>query len=285
MYFSMDDMGDENAKTLRETSGESEKWHLIHRIASDYGFAGIQLGHQYQDTFGLSLTSVPDYIRNSFRLTYHIGGTPQLNSADDEQHWNKILSESIGIIETVGIEDVSLHPPILADVSLLPLTSEDESAGRSIGAKERLRRVLGSWLPIFQSKKVTLSLETHVTPRVFAISSIRDYLDFALSLPGLGVLIDVSHNYYDGYDIAEVLSILKPLAVTGLHLSDAIRGKELRDGTHLPIGKGHVDFESALGEFGDKGWVYGALEVRGPARNIQDSLERLNSLKTSRDEA
>ncbi|MBI4268162.1 MAG: sugar phosphate isomerase/epimerase [Chloroflexi bacterium] len=282
MYYAMDDMGDDNVKTLMEARNTSEKWGLIHRVASGFGFTGIQLGHKYQDTFGLSLTDIPDFIRSSFRLTYHPGGIEnvlQLNNDDDEQRWRKLLSESLDIAAATGVEDVSLHPPVLADLSQLPLLNEDKSSKRSMKIKERLSTVLSSWLPRFQDNGITLSLETHVTPRVFAFSGIQDFHDFVLSLPGLGVLIDVSHNYYDGYDVAEVIATLKPLTITGFHLSDAVRGRELRDGNHLVIGQGHVDFKSVRELFDADNTVYGALEVKGPACGITDSLARLHTLE------
>lgn len=164
-------------------------------------------------------------------------------------------------------------------MSKLPLLDEDDSSRRSVDAKERLRTILSSWLPRFQDSGITLSLETHVTPHVFAFAGIQEFRDFVLSLPGLGVLIDVSHNHYDGYDIAEVIATLKPLRITGFHLSDAVRGRELRDGTHLVLGKGNVDFKSVLELFEDDDTVYGALEVKGPARGITDSLAHLCTIK------
>lgn len=116
MYYAMDDMGDDHIKTLMEARDASEKWGLIHQFASDFGFAGIQFGHKYQDTFGLSLTDIPDFIRSSFRLTYHPGGMEniyQLSNDDDEQKWRKVLSESLHIAAAIGLEDVSLHPRYL----------------------------------------------------------------------------------------------------------------------------------------------------------------------------
>jgi len=90
----------------------------------------------------------------------------------------------------------------------------------------------------------------------------------------------MSHTmYYDGYDIAEVLTLLEPLPITGFHLSDAIRGKDLRDSTHLPIGQGDVDFRSPLALFDGNDAVYGALEVRGPASGISDTLAHLQSVR------
>jgi hypothetical protein len=82
MYFAMDDIGDENVDMLRQISNELVKWRLIHDIASGFGFTGIQFSPAYPYKYGLTLSNVPDHIRHSFRLTYHLGDVPQLN--DDE---------------------------------------------------------------------------------------------------------------------------------------------------------------------------------------------------------
>jgi len=87
-----------------------------------------------------------------------------------------------------------MHPPLLAEVGRLSLLDENEASRRSVIAKERLGALIKVWLPRFQNSGITLSLETNVTPRVFAFAGIHDFRDFALSLPGLGVLADVSHN-------------------------------------------------------------------------------------------
>jgi len=279
MYYGMDDIGDENIVRIEALNSRDEKWRCLSDIASGFDFEGIQLGHQYQDKFGLSLTDIPDFIRSSFRLTYHLGGiTDQLNTDDDEELWQRILSDSLHTARVIGAEDVSVHPPVLADVSLLPLSDGEESSSLSTKAKERLRRLLTEWLPRFQADEITPSLETHVTPSVFAFTGIHDYRDFVLGLPGIGVLIDVSHNHFDNYDSNELISVLHGLPFTGLHLSDSIRGVKLRDGTHLPIGQGQIDFKPLVERFNNDDAVYGVLEVRGPAQGVSKSLRYLRNL-------
>jgi len=276
MYFAMNDIGDENVKTLIKAGSDSEKWHLIHKFASAFGFTGIQFGYEYQGAFGLSLANIPDFVCSAFRLTYHLE-LPRnglLNADDDVQHWHRMLSDGLDTAKVIGAEDVSFHPPIIAEVSLLPLPQTGELSRRATKAKKRLGGIINEWLPRFQANRITLSLETHVTPGVFIFEGIHDFRDFVLGLPGVGVLVDVSHIHHDGYDVSESISAMEQLSITGLHLSDAIKGKSLADGTHLAIGQGQVDFKSVLERFKDDA-VYGALEVRGPAQGIKDSLTRL----------
>jgi sugar phosphate isomerase/epimerase len=272
MYFSMDDIGDENLKILLNMQSESGKWQLISKFASEFGFTGIQISPMYQDKFGLSLIRVPDYVRKSFRLTYHPGGVYQLNTAAEELALHSMLSESLDIGVESGSEDVSFHPPIIADVSRLPLPKEDRSRGHCTEAQDRLKTVLNVWLLKFKDKGITLSLETHFTPAVFVYDGLNDFRDFCQTIPNLGVLVDVSHNFFDGYQISEQVDILKPLRITGFHLSDAITGIKLSEGTHLPIGQGHADFSSVLRVYKENDIVYGALEIKGSVQGITDSL-------------
>jgi sugar phosphate isomerase/epimerase len=278
MYFAMDDLGDENAKSLSGACTESEKWHLVRQIASDFGFAGIQVSPVYRDRLGLSLTHIPDSIRNSFRLTYHPGGVYQLNTAEGEDAAHRMLSEGLDIGVAIGAEDVSFHPPLVADVDRLPLRKKDQSSSRCAEARARLRSLLDVWLPRFEARGITLSLETHFTPAVFVFDGISDFRDFCASLPSIGVLVDVSHNYHDGYLISEQLAALEPLRITGFNLSDTIKGKKLQEGTHLPVGQGYADFRSLSTVVRGGDTVYGALEVRGPARGISESLALLRAL-------
>lgn len=99
-------------------------------------------------------------------------------------------------------------------------------------------------------------------------------------LPGLGVLIDVSHNCYDGYSEEEILAVLRPLRIAGLHLSDAVSGINLEKGTHLPIGHGKVDFSKILEPLANDKRLYGALEIKSSYSDIKSSLEKLKETIT-----
>jgi sugar phosphate isomerase/epimerase len=284
MYFAMDYIGVENVRAIKEIHDQSEKWRFIYNLASGFGFTGIQLFPAYESQFGLSFQSVPEFIRKSFRLTYHVGNLKdiaQLVTPDEVTKADTVLSNSLRLATLLGVEDVSIHPPVVDDISLLPLPPEQASPERNRRSIEQLRRLLTVWLHRFQSGGITLSIETHMTPYVFVFSGLLDFREFVLSVPGLGVLVDVSHNHYDGNDIADVLLSLEKMRITGFHLSDAVRGRKLSDGTHLPIGEGQVDFVSVTRLFGNNNNVYGALEVRGPEKGITGSLARLKSISST----
>jgi sugar phosphate isomerase/epimerase len=211
-------------------------------------------------------------------LTYHLGGLYHLCTPGDEQHAHKKLAESLHIARIFGAEDVSMHPPMLANIPLTPPYLPTDSPNHREQSKERFHTLLGTWLPRFQEHGITLSLETHVTSSYFLFTGLQDFRDFSFSIPGLGVLIDVAHNYYDGYEIPELLAFAESLPVTGLHLSDSIRGVDVSRGTHLPIGKGHIDFTPLVTHFAANHHLYAALEVRGPSQGISDSIAHLSGL-------
>lgn len=71
--------------------------------------------------------------------------------------------------------------------------------------------------------------------------------------------------------------VIRPL-LHQLTYYDAIRGEELSQGTHLPIGQGEVDFKELLTHFNVDTNVYAALEVRGSSQGIVDSLANLRAL-------
>jgi sugar phosphate isomerase/epimerase len=280
MYFALEYLGIENVDRLKEIHSQSEKWRFIHNFAYESGFKGIQFYPAYENEFGLSFQSIPEYIRKSFRLTYHTGNTgiSRIITPDEIEKTDLVFSKSLQTASFIGAEDVSFHPPLVTDIALLPVAPDRVSTPDSNKTKNQLRTLIKKWLPKFQACNITLSLETHMTPYVFIFSGLQDFHEFMLTVPGLGILIDVSHNYYDGYDITHVLQTLNPYKITGFHLSDAIRGKVLAEGTHLPIGQGQVDFARVLAQFGSNNLVYGALEVRGTAKGIADSLTRLRKI-------
>jgi len=269
MYLALHDLGDENLKILDQMENATEKWSHIAHIASDFGVHGIQISPYYRK-WGFELTSIPHQLKDKFLLTYHLGGIYPICDQESKQKLDGVIANSLEIAAKNGMKDVSLHPPCFLDKTITP-----ELRAQS---KKVFMSLLKEWLPRFLAQKITFSLETHVTSSVFTFDGIHDFRDFVLELPGLDILIDVSHNYYDGYDIQDLLSILQPLTITGFHLSDSIRGVELGEGTHLPLGKGNIDFKIIADRFNPDNTVYGAFEVRGSSEGITKSITHMKAL-------
>jgi sugar phosphate isomerase/epimerase len=111
---------------------------------------------------------------------------------------------------------------------------------------------------------------------VFLFNRLEAFAEYARHYPGLGILIDISHNFHDGRAVRDILKAVEGLNVTGLHLSDAISGTSLKEGTHLPVGSGKIDFDAFLQPFISSDRIYGALEVKGSYDDVKSSLKKLS---------
>ncbi len=64
MHLAMDDFGDDCFLEIKRLNGEANKWNKIYEIASNYGFAGIQLNQKvYNEQLGLSLRRIPGFLK------------------------------------------------------------------------------------------------------------------------------------------------------------------------------------------------------------------------------
>lgn len=272
MYLAMDDFGEDYAQEIKKLNSEKDKWKRIADIACQYGLKGIQINPSvYKRQMGLSLNRIPNYFEK-FRLTYHIGGLFTLESEDDYNNLNNQISEALDISAEHGVEDVSFHPPFIKN--------ENDIIRDTI--KGYLNKLIEYWIPRFLDKNITLSLETHVTSKYFVFKGLSDYSKFVSNYRELGVLIDIAHNFYDKYSVDEILDTLKDLKITGLHLSDAISEEEFHKGTHLPIGKGNIDFGKIITQFKDNPNICGALEIKGLSKEISESINILNYFLSNR---
>lgn len=265
MYLAMDEIGSDNVSRLRRLKDNELVWSEVDRIASEFGYRGIQFTPSlYEHTLGLSLKKIPEVFRK-YRLTYHLGGIRPLASSEDEEELEAFLQEGVRIASENGMEDVSLHPPRLAY----------DCDGERQSVRSVFLGVLKRWLSRYEDHGITLSLESHSSGGFFVFDGLADFSRFVCDVPGLGVLADISHLWNDGYGIDDVTSALENCRVTGLHLSDALAREELDKGTHLSIGDGEVDFSKFLSRYSDDHSVYGALEIKAESSKIKDSVDRL----------
>ena len=125
---------------------------------------------------------------------------------------------------------------------------------------------------------VSLSLETHISGKYFLFNRYVEYIDFVNNYPLLGILIDISHNYYDNYSEEDIYEAFKTKNVKGLHISDAIQGAEFDYGTHLSIGDGKINFKKLLKLFESMNILYGALEIKASNDKIKRSLMEIKNI-------
>ena len=268
MYFTMDEIGFENTEKIKTMSAETDRWKFIYDVAKFYGFEGVHFTPSlYNNDFGLDLENIPSYFQN-FKLALHFGGLRKIISESDYEAFDAALAKGFEIAKRHSMHDISLHPPDIYEVS---------SAEKSL-CYELFRRSIDKWLDIALKSDISLTLETHVTGKYFLFDGLADYTNFIDEYPELGVLIDISHNYYDGYSEDEIINHLADKNVKGLHISDALQGAEFREGTHLAVGSGAVDFSKLLKCFSLISNLYSALEIKASNEDITKSLDILREV-------
>lgn len=265
MYFAMDEIGFENTEKIKNITTEAERWQFIYDTAKSYDFEGIHFTPSlYNKDFGLDLNNIPEYFQD-FKLTLHNGGLHKINTEDDYNSFDVALSQGFDIAIRNNMHDISLHPPDIYEAS------ENEKKS----CLEFFHKTIDKWLNTATKSNITLSLETHVTGKYFLFDGLGGYIEFINKYPDLGVLIDVSHNYYDGYSEDEIISHLADKNVKCLHISDALQGADFREGTHLAIEDGSVDFAKILKAFAHIPNLYSALEIKATNESVAKSLSML----------
>jgi len=246
MYFAMDEIGFENAEKIKT---ESDKWRFIYNVAKNYGFEGIHITPSLYKKFDLDIDNIPEYF-SDFKLTFHVS--------------EKDLEKSLELAVKHNMYDVSIHPP--------PSSSPTE---KNLSV-ELFKKSVDKWLNKFLKRGISFSLETHVAGEYFLFDGLYEFVNFIDLFPELGVLIDISHNYYNPqYSEDDIINILGNKNVKGLHISDALRSAEFEKGTHLPIGDGTIDFTKLLKHFDKIENLYGVLEIKSNNEGIERSLKNL----------
>ena len=267
MYFAMDDIGFENLEKIQPLDSESDRWKFIYDIAKAYGFDGIHITPSFYDRIKLDLNNIPDYL-NDFKLTLHFGGLYRFISSIDINTFDKELEARFEIALKHNMHDISIHPPYTHE---MPLPQKELCL-------DSLHNSIDKWLRVFSKSNISLSLESHCSGKYFLFDGLREYASFAAMHPELGVLIDISHNYYDRYSEEDIINILGHANIKGLHISDAIQGAEFKEGTHLAVGDGTMDFTKFINHFSGTPNLFAVLEIKAGNEGISKSLSSLKQL-------
>jgi sugar phosphate isomerase/epimerase len=272
MYLALKELGHDAVRHLHALATPAAKIRAYFGYVRAAGVEGIHLEDRYE-TLGLALTDLPHDQLAPYRLTYHINGLRELFTDQDEEGHHAIFARIYKLLGNLPpVEDVSIHPPALFP----PYPAERAiTPDRRQESQRRFQRVLTAWIPRFARLKTTLSVESHITGAHFVFDGPDDYVRFILDTPQLGALLDTSHNYFDGYDNADLAGKLAA-RVTGFHLSDTNRSGGFPDGLHRAVGDGEIDFDF-LNQFAPYPGVYGAIEVKGGFDDILRSVEILNT--------
>lgn len=264
MYFAMDEIGFENSEKIKMIDSESDRWKFIYDIAKTYGFEGIHITPSLYKSFSLDLNNLPDYFHD-FKLTFHFGGVQKITSENEYEVFDKELENGFKIALKHNMHDISIHPPFIYESTQ---TEKDICL-------EFFHKVISKWLKIAVQNGISLSLETHVSGEFYLFNGLNEYVKFIDIYPDLGILIDISHNYYDKYSEEEIIHILETKNIKGLHISDALQDVDFEKGTHLPIGKGTVNFSRLLHYFDKIPNIFGALEIKADNEGVSKSVKKL----------
>ena len=265
MYFAMDEIGFENTEKIKSMKTEAERWQFIYNTAKLYGFEGVHFTPSlYGKDFELDLNNIPNYFQD-FKLTLHFGGLHKFFTEESFNSFEADLSQGFEIAIRNNMHDISLHPPDIYGIS------QDEKKL----CLEFFHKAIDKWLGVAIKSNISLSLETHVSGKYFLFDGLEEYVKFIDNYPNLGVLIDVSHNYYDGYSEDDIISHLSNKNVKCLHISDALQGADFSAGTHLAMGSGSINFTKILKGFAHIPNLCSVLEIKATNDDISRSLNML----------
>jgi len=268
MYFAMDEIGFENAEKIKTIDSEAARWRFIFSTAQTYGFDGIHITPSLYKKFNLDINNIPDYFSNS-KLTLHVGGIHNIVSKSSYEALDKEIKKGFEIAVKHDMNDVSIHPPYIHK-----LTMDEKNLTLDL-----FKMTVDKWLGVFMKHSISLSLETHVAGEWFLFDGLNEFVKFVDTFPALGVLIDISHNYYEPqYSEDDIINILGSKNVKGLHISDALRSVEFENGTHLAIGDGTIDFPKLLKGFVKFPNLYSVLEIKSENYGIEKSLRKLKEI-------
>ena len=276
MYFALKCLGNENEEKIKNIASEADRWKFLYDIAKTYDFEGIHIGSNvgvdlYVEEYKLDLDNIPDYFED-LKLTLHLGGHDKFTCEKDCGIFDKKLESAFKVAIKHKMHDISLHPPT-APIEVKGFSSDERKI-----SEEYFDKVITTWIKEALRSNISLSLESHDYGKYFLFDGLYEYARFIDKHPDLGVLIDITHNYYSNYWEDDIINIVGRKNVKGLHISDAIRNIDIRKGTHLEIGAGTIDFSKLLTHFKDIPNLYGALEIVADNEEIDKSVKCLKRI-------
>jgi sugar phosphate isomerase/epimerase len=254
--------------------GNTELLRLVRKTAA-LGFRAIEVGPlaDYAPLNGGHLKEVLDKL--DMKRSVHVGGLFDASKfASSEEEYDRMLQQAhrgVTLGKEIGATLVSVHPPFFS--------TGDESAGLWLEARTRFLRLLKKQAEFARSNNIKLALESFCY-RPFIFEGLTDFVRFISNFPseGLGVLLDAGHLYQVGISLSEAVHIFKGRLVD-VHVHDATLKKDFRRATHLPLGKGDIDFRSlvkCLREIHYDGWL--TLEIRASEEKIEEGRKYLDGL-------
>jgi len=252
------------------------------RRAASLGFKAVQIGtlRDFAPIEGERVRRVLDSL--NVERNVHVGGIYDARKfALTEQEYNKAQGQiryGIKLCTQISSTLVSIHPPLF---------SLGDRINRELLSRARTRflRLLSEEADFVSRNQVKIALESFCY-YPFIFEGIQDFVQFISNLPSekLGVLLDAGHVYQMRIDLHEAVEAFEN-RLLDIHVHDATLEQDYQKATHLPIGKGTINFSkfiNLLNKKGYDGWL--TLEIRGSEREVIESKEYLENL-IERDEA
>jgi sugar phosphate isomerase/epimerase len=246
------------------------------RKAASLGFEAIQIGplRNFVPIEGERLRGVLD--RLNMERSVHVGGIYDARKfALAEREYARVQKQiryGITLCEEISSTLVSIHPPFFA-------TENKVKEELLLKAKTRFLQLVKEEADFASRNHIKIALELFCY-HPFIFEDLHDFAQFVSKFPSdrLGVLLDVGHMYQIGIDLSEAVHIFKH-RLLDIQVHDATLEKDYRKATHLPIGKGTInfpDFIYLLRQVGYDGWL--TLEIRGNERETMESKKYLDHL-------
>jgi sugar phosphate isomerase/epimerase len=253
----------------------SELFRFVRKAAS-LGFKGFQVGplSDFVNIDGKGLKRALDDA--GMERNVHVGGLfDAKNFALRGEEFEKAhvqIRRGIELCSEISSELVSFHPPFFTSEH-----AEDKVLLRK--ARIRFSELVNEEVEFAYDWGTRVALESFCY-RPFIFNGLDDLMKFTSNFPSkkFGILLEAGHLYQARLNLAEAVQTFKN-RLLDVHVHDATRQRDFKKATHLPIGKGTLDFSRLvcmLGEVKYEGWL--TLEVRGNDREIVESKEHLENL-------
>jgi sugar phosphate isomerase/epimerase len=246
------------------------------RKAALLGFKAVQIGplRDYVPIEGEHLRIVLDSLQ--IERTVHVGEVYDAEKfALTEQEYataKKRIRYGITLCEEISSTLMSIHPPFFATRNEV----DDELLSK---ARTLFFKLVKEETDFANRNHVKIAFESFCY-NPFIFRGLHDFAQFVSKLPSekFGVLLEIGHLYQIGISLSEAIRSFKHRLID-IHVHDATLEKDFRKATHLPIGKGTINFPELiklLREVDYDGWL--TLEIRGTEKEISESKEYLERL-------
>lgn len=206
----------------------------------------------------------------------HVGGLYDADKfAVSEAEWKRAqndLHRGIELFTEVSSPLVSIHPPFFKSTNW----HDDNLMSQ---AKTRFLKITEEEVDFAHYNGVKIALESFCYSP-FILADMQDFMQFISRFRSseLGVLLEVGHLYQAGFNLDEAIQVFGH-RIFDVH--DAILHDDYKSATHLPIGRGNIDFTkviTSLRKIKYDGWL--TLEIHGNESEILESRKLVEKLIT-----